>query len=63
MAYPQNAQRLAEDVIDLENPFVNFSQYDNDGDGVVEALVIIAAGSGGEVTGSTSDIWSHKWGR
>lgn len=61
-SYPRNAQRLAEDVIDLANPFVNFSQYDNDGDGVVEALVIIAAGSGGEVTGDAGDIWSHKWG-
>ncbi|KAA2240900.1 M6 family metalloprotease domain-containing protein [Chitinophaga agrisoli] len=60
-AYPKNAQKLAEDAIDLANPFVSFSQYDNDGDGFVEALVIICAGSGGEQTGNTSDIWSHKW--
>ncbi len=59
--YPKNAQRLAEDAIDLANPFVNFSQYDNDGDGFVEALVIICAGSGGEQTGNVNDIWSHKW--
>jgi len=61
-AYPNNAQRLVEDVINLANSSVNFSQYDNDGDGVVEALIIIAAGSGAEVTGNTDDIWSHKWG-
>lgn len=61
-AYPKNAQKLAEDVIDLANPFVNFSDYDNDGDGVVEAFVIIVAGSGGEVTGNKNDVWSHKWG-
>ncbi len=61
-AYPKNAQKLAEDAIDLANPFVNFSQYDNDGDGFVEALVIICAGSGGEQTGNKGDIWSHKWG-
>lgn len=61
-AYPQNAQKLAEDVIDLADPYVNFATYDNDGDGVVEAVVIIAAGSGGEATGNKSDIWSHKWG-
>ncbi|HZH38056.1 MAG TPA: M6 family metalloprotease domain-containing protein, partial [Flavisolibacter sp.] len=60
-AYPKNAQKLAEDVIDLANPFVNFSQYDNDGDGFVEAVVIICAGSGGEQTGNVNDIWSHKW--
>lgn len=60
--YPKNAQKLVEDVLDLANPFVNFSQYDNDGDGNIEALVIICAGSGGEVTGNKNDIWSHKWG-
>ncbi len=61
-AYPKNAQRLAEDVIALADPHVNFADYDNDGDGVVDALVIIAAGSGAEATGNKNDIWSHKWG-
>ncbi|KJD33530.1 peptidase M6 [Tamlana nanhaiensis] len=61
-AYPRNAQKLVEDAIDLAQPFVNFSQYDNDGDGFVEALIVICAGSGGEATGNKSDFWSHKWG-
>ncbi|QTF90927.1 M6 family metalloprotease domain-containing protein [Halomonas sp. BM-2019] len=61
-SYPRNAQKLVEDAVDLAAPHVNFAHYDNDGDGVVDALVIIAAGSGGEVTGNTGDIWSHKWG-
>ncbi|SET18257.1 immune inhibitor A [Nitrosomonas marina] len=60
-SYPRNAQKLVEDVIDLAAPHVNFAEYDNDGDGIVDALVIIAAGSGGEATGNRSDIWSHKW--
>lgn len=60
--YPRNAQKLAEDVIDLANGTVNFSTFDNDGDGFIEAVVIIAAGSGGEQTGNKGDIWSHKWG-
>jgi immune inhibitor A len=59
--YPQNAQKLVEDVLDLAAPNVDFSQYDNDGDGTVEALVIIAAGNGAEATGNVNDIWSHKW--
>ncbi len=59
--YPRNAQKLAEDAIDLAAPHVNFANYDNDGDGFVEALVIICAGSGGEQTSNTGDIWSHKW--
>lgn len=60
-SYPQNAQKLVEDVIALANPDVNFANYDNDGDGFVEALVIIAAGTGGEESGNTGDLWSHKW--
>ncbi|GGZ73917.1 M6 family metalloprotease domain-containing protein [Algibacter mikhailovii] len=61
-SYPRNAQKLVEDVIDLAAPHVNFSPYDNDGDGFVEALIVICAGSGGEATGNKSDFWSHKWG-
>ncbi|UCF62899.1 MAG: M6 family metalloprotease domain-containing protein, partial [bacterium] len=60
-SYPQNARKLAEDAIALADPLVDFSQYDNDGDGYVDALFIIHAGPGAEFTGSSSDIWSHKW--
>jgi immune inhibitor A len=59
--YPKNAQKLVEDVVDLADPHVNFADYDNDGDGVVDALVIVAAGTGAEGTGNVNDIWSHKW--
>ncbi len=59
--YPNNAQRLVEEVIDMAAPHVNYADYDNDGDGVVEALVVIAAGSGAEATGNVDDLWSHKW--
>ena len=61
-AYPKNAQKCVEDVIDLAQPFVNFSNYDNDGDGFVEALIVICAGTGGEASGNKNDFWSHKWG-
>jgi len=60
--YPQNAQKLVEDVLSLADGTVNFKPFDNDGDGIIEALIIIAAGSGAEVTGNGNDIWSHKWG-
>jgi len=59
--YPHNAQKLVEDAIDLAAPFVNFADYDNDNDGIVDALIVIAAGSGAEVTGNVNDLWSHKW--
>lgn len=60
-SYPQNAQRLVEDVVDAADSVVDFSQYDNDGDGYVDALFVVHAGPGAEYTGSNYDIWSHKW--
>jgi immune inhibitor A len=59
--YPRNAQKLAEDAVTLVDPYVDFSQYDNNGDGYVDALFIIHAGPGAEFTGNDNDIWSHKW--
>ena len=59
--YPQNAQKLAEDAVLLANPFVNYSNYDNNADGYVDALFIVHAGPGAEYTGSVNDIWSHAW--
>ena len=43
------------------NPIVDFSQFDNDGDGNVDGIAIIHQGRGQEESGSTSDIWSHSW--
>jgi immune inhibitor A len=59
--HPRNAQGLVEDVLEIASGNVDFSGYDADGDGSVEALVLICAGSGGEQTGNKDDIWSHKW--
>ena len=59
--YPQNAQKMVEDAIALVNPVVNFANYDNDGDGYVDALFVIHSGPGAEYTGSDNDIWSHQW--
>ena len=59
--YPNNAQKLAEDAIAAANSVVDFSQYDNDGDGYVDGLFIIHAGPGYEFTGNYDDIHSHAW--
>lgn len=61
-AYPQNSQRLCEELVALINPVVDFSRYDNDGNGYCDGVVIVHPGRGAEFSGSTSDIWSHKWG-
>jgi immune inhibitor A len=60
-AYPKNSQKLVEDVVAIADSAVDFSKYDNDGDGYVDALFIIHAGQGAEFTGATTDMWSHAW--
>jgi len=56
-----NARTMALDAAQAANPDVDFAPYDNDGDGFVDAFIVVHAGPGAEVTGKTSDIWSHKW--
>ncbi len=56
-----NARQMAKDAAIAANPQVNFASYDNDGDGFVDAFIVIHAGAGAEQTGSKTDIWSHKW--
>ncbi|MFQ6093803.1 MAG: M6 family metalloprotease domain-containing protein, partial [bacterium] len=58
--WPQNRKRLAYDAVVVADPYVDFSQFDGDGDGFVDALFIVHAGPGGEETGNPLDIWSHK---
>ena len=55
------APRLAHDAAVAADPTVNFAPYDNDGNGYVDAFIVVHAGAGGEVTGDADDIWSHKW--
>ena len=56
-----NARTMARDAVTASNPTVNFNPFDNNGDGFVDAFIVIHAGAGGEVTGNSGDIWSHKW--
>ncbi|MCI0404768.1 MAG: M6 family metalloprotease domain-containing protein [candidate division Zixibacteria bacterium] len=59
--YPNNGQKFTEDAVAAADPFVDFSQFDGDGDGAVDGLFIIHSGPGGEFTGNGNDIWSHAW--
>jgi immune inhibitor A len=56
-----NARTMARDAAQLANPDVDFGPYDNDGNGFVDAFIVIHAGPGAEETGNASHIWSHKW--
>jgi immune inhibitor A len=55
------ANILAQDAAQAANATVDFGPYDNDGDGYVDAFIVVHAGEGGEETGNSGDIWSHKW--
>ncbi len=60
--YPRNAQRLAEDAIRAADGDTDFSQFDNDDDGIVDAPFIIHAGGGAEQNpNDVNQIWSHAW--
>lgn len=56
-----NAQKLVEDAINIADAIVDYSPYDNDGDGWVEGLVIVHAGEGYETSGNVNQIHSHRW--
>jgi len=56
-----NARTMANDAVTSADPLVNFTPYDNDGNGYVDAFIVVHAGRGAEQTGAATDIWSHKW--
>jgi immune inhibitor A len=60
-SYPRNARRLVEDAVAAADASVDFSRYDNDGNGWVDVLMVVHSGPGAEFTGDTADVWSHKW--
>jgi len=57
-AYPRNSQGLVEAVCTIVDPVVDFSKYDNDGDGLVDGVNLIYAG---QFDGTPQMIWPHAW--
>jgi M6 family metalloprotease-like protein len=57
-----NDRQMIIDALAAIDPYVDFSQYDVDGDGYVDSITFIHSGYGEEFGGSpASCIWSHKW--
>ncbi len=55
------AQTLVGEAVDAAQAAgVDFSIYDNDGDGNVDGVMVIHQGNGAE-QGDNRDIWSHSW--
>jgi len=63
--YPRNSQGLAEDAIMAADEDIDFSRFDNNGDGFAESIFIVHAGPGAELFGrnelGADYIWSHMW--
>ena len=58
----ENSKYLVQDVVKaLEGKISDWSQYDWDGDGYVDQLLIIYSGMGQNNGGSDSTIWAHQW--
>ncbi len=55
------AARLAKEAAKKADAFIDYAQYDNDGDGYVDCFSCLHAGFGREESGNGSDIWSHSW--
>ena len=56
-SYPLSSQGLLEDITQEIDAQVDFSDYDVDGDGYVDAVILIVEGYG---DGSTGQFWPHK---
>ncbi len=54
-------RQLMRAMVDsAEGAGMNWSQFDNDGDGDVDGVTLVHAGPGAE-EGDGSNIWSHRW--
>jgi M6 family metalloprotease-like protein len=61
-SYPANPQGMVEHALNLVDPLVDFSQFDSDNDGFIDAIDIVHSGYAAETGGGSGNwIWSHKW--
>ncbi|MBC7912511.1 MAG: M6 family metalloprotease domain-containing protein [Pyrinomonadaceae bacterium] len=56
------ATKLVREAIDAaEAAGVDFSKYDNDGNGSLDGVIVIHSGPGAEEGSQNQYIWSHRW--
>jgi immune inhibitor A len=56
-----NTRTLGADALAAARGNINFRPYDNDGNGYVDAFVVVHAGIGAEFNRDPNSIWSVKW--
>ena len=59
--YPRNSQGMTRDAVLAVDDDVDFSEFDNDENGRVDAITVVHAGPGAEQGGGADMIWSHAW--
>jgi len=58
----ENSKYLVSDLADVLKPLdIDWSQYDWNGDGYVDQLLIVYAGKGQNAGGGSNTIWPHQW--
>lgn len=57
----ERAYEMVVDAINILDPEVDFSKYDNDGDGKVDNVYVIYAGQGEASYGPDESVWPHSW--
>ncbi len=61
--YEVNVPEMVEEALSLVDAFIDFNDYDVDGDGLVDSVIIVHAGGADEDGGgNTGEIWSHYYG-
>lgn len=57
----KNPEKMAIHACDILDPEVDFSQYDRDGDGVIDNVYIFYAGNGENEGAPSWTVWPHSW--
>ncbi len=60
-ARPREMVKEACMLAKADHPELDFSQFDNDGDGIMDNCYIIYAGYSEASTANDDDIWPHSW--
>lgn len=58
-------QQIAKDAIRAADPYINYSSYDDNGDGIIKptelSILIIVAGYEAAYSGDSPSVWAHQW--
>mgnify|MGYP002521916958 CR=1 FL=1 len=58
---PRDMVKEAVELAKKNNPDLDFKQFDNDGDGIMDNCYVIYAGYSEASTANANDIWPHSW--